>query len=263
MGVDTSTIMGLCESYVPLLGPHQVFCGVTAAILLRMPLPHDLAEQTIIHVGARNGAQPRRGVGVRGHRLPSGADIWRIGPLLLTSPIITWGQLSTVLSREDLTAVGDYMVSGVRDGFRQRQPLASIDDIRMAAASCSGNRGAKVLRWASERVRGGVDSRPETLLRLLLVSAGFEEPVIGLSVLVDSGALTLHPDLAWTKLRIVFEYEGDGHRESKQQFRHDIRRRELFEAAGWRVIRVTADDLGRYRALFLRRVRASVAARVL
>ncbi|HEY9424971.1 MAG TPA: hypothetical protein VIP54_09240, partial [Microterricola sp.] len=56
-------------------------------------------------------------------------------------------------------------------------------------------------------------------------------------------------------------YEGDEHRESKRRFRADIRRREKFEAAGWRVIRVTADDLGEELGAFIGRVRAIVSAR--
>jgi very-short-patch-repair endonuclease len=85
--------------------------------------------------------------------------------------------------------------------------------------------------------------------------------VIGLPVLVDHGTLVLHPDLAWPDLRLVIEYEGDEHRESKRRFRADIRRREKFEAAGWRVIRVTADDLGEELDAFIERVRTIVSRR--
>jgi very-short-patch-repair endonuclease len=42
---------------------------------------------------------------------------------------------------------------------------------------------------------------------------------------------------------VVFDYEGDGHRTDARTFRSDIERRELFEAAGWRHVRVTADHV--------------------
>ena len=48
-------------------------------------------------------------------------------------------------------------------------------------------------------------------------------------------------DLVYPEEMVLVEYEGDGHRE-RGQFRRDISRVEEFVAAGWRVIRVTADD---------------------
>ena len=87
-------------------------------------------------------------------------------------------------------------------------------------------------------MRIGAASRPETLLRLVIVAAGLPEPVIAAPVEVAGGRLTLHPDLAYPDLRIAIEYEGDGHREARR-WERDIERRELLEDAGWRVIRIT------------------------
>ena len=53
----------------------------------------------------------------------------------------------------------------------------------------------------------------------------------------------LHPDLLYPQWRVVFEYEGDQHRTDPALWRRDIWRRELFEEAGWRVVRVHRDDL--------------------
>ena len=117
------------------------------------------------------------------------------------------------------------------------------------------------MRWAIIRVRASVDSAPETLLRLLLVEAGYDEPVVSYPVLVDGGKRILHPDLAWPGLKIALEYEGDGHREDKRRFRADIRRHGLFEAAGWHVIRATGDDLASEKDAFMTRVHDIVARR--
>jgi very-short-patch-repair endonuclease len=71
----------------------------------------------------------------------------------------------------------------------------------------------------------------------------------------------LHPDLAYPEWRVVLEYEGDGHRTDPQQWRRDISRREAFEDAGWRVIRVTGGDVLTEPEAFLARVCRILAQR--
>lgn len=260
--VDTDSVHGRCLAYEPLLATNQLFCSVTAAALLGLPLPRTLASDTRVHVGAIGGQGPRR-AGVVGHRLPPGTIRSDApGGFTTTDAATTWCQLACVLGRDDLVAIGDCIVSGQRlPGGRRTPAMASLEELRSAVDRHAAGRGAAALRWALDRVRIGVDSPPESRLRLLLVRSGFAEPQIGPPVLVESGTLTLHPDLAWPELRLALEYEGDGHRENRKTFRADIRRREMFEAAGWRVIRVTADDLGPDRDAFIRRVRGIVAAR--
>lgn len=73
---------------------------------------------------------------------------------------------------------------------------------------------------------------------------------------VKRGRLVLHPDLSLPSRRIAFEYEGDGHRVDARQWHLDIERRELLEAEGWRVMRVTARDLFHDRGAFVERVHA-------
>lgn len=109
-------------------------------------------------------------------------------------------------------------------------------------------------------MRHGADSRPETLTRLLLVVAGLPEPVIQPAIEVEDGTETLHPDLAYLEWRIAFEYEVERHREPGR-WKRDITRREKFETAGWRDIRVTSDDLFAEPVEFTKRVQRSIAAR--
>jgi very-short-patch-repair endonuclease len=60
---------------------------------------------------------------------------------------------------------------------------------------------------------------------------------------------------------VALEYEGDFHRTDATTWRRDITSRELFESVGWRVIRVTAEDLYTNPAAFVSRVRRILAAR--
>jgi very-short-patch-repair endonuclease len=68
------------------------------------------------------------------------------------------------------------------------------------------------------------------------------EPLVDHAIPV-AGGLVLHADLAYADARIVLDYEGDVHRVDRATWLRDLQRRELFEDAGWRVIRVTSADL--------------------
>ena len=135
--------------------------------------------------------------------------------------------------------------------------IASIDAL-LSAIPARG-RGAACARRALRDVRVGAESPMETLLRLLLLRAGLPEPQ--LNPAVDVGDGILHPDLLYPEWRVVLEYEGDGHRTDQRQWRRDIARREAFESAGWRVIRVHRDDVLAEPEAFLARVCRILAQR--
>ncbi|MHC5796803.1 hypothetical protein ACVXZ4_11650 [Lacisediminihabitans sp. FW035] len=241
-GLDLGTIVGLCRSYEPRLKPGEFFSHLTAAALWGIPLPHTPRAQSL-HVSSRGSVSRPRTRAVVGHRLTL-ADFEMIGGLPVTDPETTWCQLAVYLSKEDLVAAGDFLVSGTRlPGGARTEPLSSILLLEAAVKRRRGCRGATKLAWAVPRLRIGVDSRPESLTRLVLVAAGIPEPAINAPTLVDEGRRTLHADLTWEEWKVVLEYEGDDHRTNARTFRNDIERRELFESAGRRYIRVTADDL--------------------
>jgi hypothetical protein len=174
-----------------------------------------------------------------------------------------WFLLATELGFPDLVAAADFLVSGRRlPGGSRTPPLCTVGQLHDAALRYRGRRGSRAVFRALERVRSGVDSRMETRMRLLLEDSGIRNLVVGPAVLVDDEHAVLHPDLAIVSLRLCFEYEGDGHRTSKRQFRSDIRRRERIEAAGWRVVRVTLDDIFAGPEDFLARVHRIIDARI-
>jgi very-short-patch-repair endonuclease len=98
------------------------------------------------------------------------------------------------------------------------------------------------------------------LLRLLCVRARLPEPVVDFEVAVAGGIL-LHADLAFPRDRIVLDYEGDDHRVDRATWLRDLQRRELFEDAGYRVIRVTSADLFGDPEAFLVRLRTLLDSR--
>ncbi|GAB3395253.1 hypothetical protein GCM10027568_27060 [Humibacter soli] len=204
-------------------------------------MPLDLARIVDVHVGATAGAAPRTR-GVIGHKVADAAPYY-LEELPLFPPAEVWCQLASLLSREDLVAAGDYLVSGKRLKRGSRTPpLCSLEDLVDAAQRFGRQPGAVSIRWALPRIRTGVDSRRESLLRLTLIAQGLPEPTIAHPVSVAGGRI-LHPDLAYPWALIAIEYEGDEHREDKRRWRADLRRVVLLEQAGWRVIRATDLDI--------------------
>jgi hypothetical protein len=260
--VEMDSIVGRCRAYEPLMARGQYFSHTTAAVLFGMPLATIITDGAPLHVSVLGAATRPRTKGIVGHGLSAG-DVHTTLHLgfAVVAAEDTWCHLAAMLTPDDLVAVGDYLISGERTPSGREPPLSTQTQLADAAARHRGRRGTRALQWALPRLRRPVDSRPETLLRLLLIDAGYPEPLINDATVVDGGTQILHPDLKWPQWRIVLEYEGDGHRTSAKQFRADIRRKDKFEAAGWHVVRVTADDLFVDRAAFLERIARTVALR--
>jgi hypothetical protein len=236
------TPVALARAYEPRLRPGQFYCHVTAALLWGIPLPMELEGALVVHVGTTNGSKPRTR-GVVGHEFRP-LRVRRRKGLPVTVPADTWCHLASMLSREDLVAAGDFLISGERVRATVRTtPLCTESDLADAASRYGRTPGVASIRWALLRLRTGVDSRRESLLRLALVAHGLPEPVVGHPVAVVGG-IVLHPDLSYPLARVAIEYEGDEHRSSKRRWRDDLRRVRLLEEAGWRVFRVSADEIG-------------------
>lgn len=246
-----SDVIARCLAYLRVMPDYAFFSHQTAAALLGVPLPPGIADDHL-HVSVSFPRTPPRGRGIIGHSLGS-VEGFVVGDLPISEPAHVWCQLSGVLERDDLVAAGDFLV-----GARTRSPLVTDDDLAALAADLHRTKGARSRTWALQRIRFGADSRPESLLRLLLESLGLEGLHVNAPVTVSSGRLVLHPDLSVPKLRLAFEYEGDGHRVDQRQWYLDIERRELLEAEGWRVVRVTARDLFHERAGFVERLQRFV-----
>ncbi len=222
-------------------------------MLLGAPLPrhHELS----LHVTSSATNRMRR-PGVVGHRAADLRTTLHLG-LPIVAPAHAWFQLATLLRHDDLVAVGDFLVTPQRRGTQRRPAIAPVDALRAAIPERA--RGAARAKSALADVRVGAESRMETLLRLLLIRSGLPEPRLNPALRV--GDQTLHPDLLYPQWRVVIEYEGDHHRIDERQWQHDIWRREVFEDAGWRQIRVTRHDVLKEPEALLARVCRVLAQR--
>jgi len=249
------TALQLSRSYAERMAPTHLISHQTAALLHGLPLPGWLASDPRIHVTVPAGTRAPQMVGVVGHELRHEllhADV--VDGIPVTSPLQTWIDLGPVLPLGALVAVADALCGGERPNFVP-------DDLRQATLPLAGRRGVRRLRAAAALARARVESPKETETRLLLVDAGLPEPVVNYTITDADGNFIARVDLAWLLHRACVEYEGDGHRTDRAQFRKDITRRERLEDLGWRVIRLTDDDLRDGGLEFLRRVRAALQAR--
>ena len=201
--------------------PGAVVTHQTSAMLQDLPVP----EMDRIHVSVPRAKDRRRGVGIVSH-VGRPQHTRRVGEMRVSTGASLFRELGRVLPLVDLVVVGDALV---------RRGLASVAELRRCAPD-----GTHTHR-AAAYVRARVDSPMESRMRMLLVLAGFPEPVVNAAV--AAGAGEYRPDLSWAHLRLVVEYDGRHHRADLDQWDHDLVRREWFEGQGWTMIVLVARDL--------------------
>jgi hypothetical protein len=247
------TLVERCRDFAPLLRPGQAFSHATAAGLWGLPLPGGSSDEPL-HVAVSTGRGPRR-PGILAHRIDE-VTVARTKGLPVVAPVDTWVQCASLLPLDDLVAVADALL-----GHWSKAPEARLrpfTELETAAAAAGGARGVVHLREALELSRPNVRSPKETALRLVVVRAGIREPELNADV-DDAGTWLGMSDLVWRRERVVAEYEGEQHRLDRHQFEKDIRRRERYAEAGWRIVRVTRADLTLFRAELITRLRSALA----
>jgi very-short-patch-repair endonuclease len=163
-------------------------------------------------------------------------DTRSVGWLTATTPTRTAFDLARRSRTEALIGVDALL----------RRRVIGLDTVSAYLKERSSWPGAKeaaeVLRLARP-----AESPMETRLRLLLIDAGLPCPVVQHQV----GRYRL--DLAYPKLKVAIEYDGDHHRD-RATFRRDVARLNALRAAGWTVLRFTADDVLRDPARIIAQV---------
>jgi very-short-patch-repair endonuclease len=218
------------------------FCGVTAALIMGIPLPKRLQAPIPLHVGMPSPGRANRAAGTVGHKfqIPP-EDIREWGGLRVTSVARTWCDLATVLDLEDLVAAGDYVI-------HYRMPLASRAQLEDAVARHPGRRGRRRLREALALLDDHAESPRESIVRVTIVNAGITGLVVNHPIRVADGR-QLRGDLCFPAHRVIFEYQGDYHRSEPGRWRKDRTRVALLTAAGWHVVEIAADELADRRML--------------
>jgi len=204
------------------------------------------AELPIMHCRVPQGASAATVRGVKVHRWETG-PLMTHGALTLSSPAEVLRELATVLPLWDLIAAADAVVAG-----KTECPPTGIAALTEHLGTARGRRGTADLRRALGAVRERAWSPGESIMRLLLTGAGFPEPEVNLLVRERRSGRARYLDLAWPQVACVLEYDGDGHRKTKQQWRDDEQRRDEITALGWTIIRANGADLWHPRRILLR-----------
>lgn len=246
-GAEVDVVLA-ARAWMAILPESAAMFGLTAAWWYDLPLQQVEDFHVIVPAG---GSVPRRRPGLCPHEglLPGQAQV--LDELRVTTPERTWLDLSAMLARAQLVVAGDAMV---------RKQLTTPERLVEAADVARGRRHIVQTRKIARLVRPGVDSPPETQVRLILVDGGLPCPETNPHVFDDVGGWIGQPDLGYVELKIAIQYEGDVHRTSQKRWRADVARDEAFAEAGWIVIRVTAHDL-RYPERLRQRVWTAINRR--
>ncbi len=104
-----------------------------------------------------------------------------------------------------------------------------------------GVRGVRLVRSTLELVDGAAESPQESRLRLILVGGGLPSP----ECQIRFPGLRIRVDMGWREWKVAVEYDGIQHWSDSRQRAWDIERIALLEAAGWVMVRVSAQMLSR------------------
>ena len=256
-------------AYARFAPSHFFYSHVLAGVIWGVPLPlrvlmrdsrpwhvartirsfdadHILRNVSDLDVSTLSPHRAPRGTGVRGRQLAPAVTSLRIhGGLRVVSPATMWAQLGSVLSVDELIAIGDAVVHEPRNGVIRGPSDSGLGTLaQLDAAMNVGRRpGASRLREARTQIRVGSASDGETDLRLAVVRAGLPEPTLDIDVTDANGRVIGFTELAYPAFRLLLEYEGDHHRTDRAQWNRDIEKRAQCAAAGWTVVQITAQQL--------------------
>ncbi len=228
---DTPQTLRLQVQAALLVLPPDTAASHTTSLALR---GLDIGRHDTLHLSGHR--RPEHDVaGVVLHRRSVRLNTVLVDGVPTLGPLRTFVDAATVLSMRDLLAVGDWLV------FNEHVDLL---DLR-AYAIASHLDGVRKARRIAPLVRERVASVYESHVRWDLHAAGLPEPEVNVDILDDHGTWLARGDLVYRRWKILVEYDGWQHERDAEQRQRDHLRREALEAAGWRVIVITVEDMRR------------------
>lgn len=258
-----TTFGGFVDCYRPRLKREHRYGGRTGMRLWGLPHPELWSSEEPLEVMVPPDTAPPTTKGVKGRRLvEERATTMTLNGVPVLDPVAAFFTCAAELTTTQAVVVIDALVTTASDypDLGPRRPMTTRREISERLVQWGRFPGCATVREAVLLARERVESPKETETRLLIVSAGFPEPVVQFEV-HDGGLLVARVDLAYPELKVAIEYEGDGHRTDRAQWRRDIRRQRELEALGWIVIRLTEGDLADDGASLLLHLRRALTAR--
>lgn len=219
-----------------VVGPSAVITDRTAAWIHGIDVftygEHDLLppiESCVLRWSSRSR---REGVDGRTRDLAD-EDVMIIEGIRVTTPLRTALDLGCHLHRKDALAALDQFM---RLHGLSREALAA------AAMRFFRRRGVVQLRQLIPLADHRAESPRESWTRLAIIDAGLPCPELQFWIEID-GVPTYRLDLAYPRLRVAIEYDGEEfHDRTPEQRRHDRERRAWLRRNGWTVVVVRKGD---------------------
>ena len=224
------------------LSTGATLAGMSAAAVLGTKWLDAAAPAEIV----RTDRHGQRGILVRSYELPD-EEVCTVTGMRVTTAARTAFDIGRGLPVAKAVPVLDALLNAT--GIKPADVLTVADRHRRA-------RGIRRLREALELADGGAESPQETRVRLLLVAAGLPKP----ETQIEFRDLHIRVDMGWREWKVAVEYDGIQHWENRYQRSWDIERIALLEAAGWIVVRISAEMLSRPEAI-VERIKAKLRER--
>lgn len=237
-------ILSLARPYI-LLNRDSCVSHVSAASIHGIATPGSAESPPLLHLSRRAGRSLTRRDGVVSHRLKfKAADIMFVDGVPVTTPSRTFVDLGTLLHLDDLVAAGDSIISAHHRTFGEpRIAMVPVEDLRKYVEDTRNINGIRAARIALDLMMVGVDSPPETRVRLILGRSGLPEFVPNCPIGAKD-RLPVWTDLGCREYRTCVEYDG-GHHLTPEQQQKDARRDQRTAEAGWRQVKLNKVDLQR------------------
>lgn len=224
-------------------GRKAVVCGVSAAALHGNPWISADRPAELIRV--RHDSPP--GIIVHSDTLQPGEQMTVRG-IPVTTPARTVFDIGRRVRLNRAVELTDALLR-----------LCTADSVTRVAKRHRGARGLRQLERVLALADGGAESVQETRLRICLVKGGLPEPETQIELCGLDGR-TIRLDMGWRAQRVAAEFDGAQHWGDSVQHRRDIERQEIIAALGWRLVRVSRDQLTYQPGTVIARVRAALAA---
>lgn len=219
-----------------VLPTHAVAVDGTAAWIwgvdVRRPSELDVPPR-LEFFSLRGHTRTRRKEVAGGVRDLAPRDVVRVHGTRVTVPTRTCLDLACRRRRYEALAALDALARA--QGVGQEELLRELPRFR-------GRRGVVQARELVALVDARSESQGESFVRLAIHDAGLPPPELQHWVMV-MGIPTYRLDLAYVRMRICVEYDGEQFHSTPEQVTADERRREWLRGQGWIVIVVRKDGL--------------------
>ena len=223
-----SDLRGRLAAVLSVLPDSTVVVGTTAALLHGLWLPEQIDPriQVVLRPRHRDPAGLARSIRaeVRGRRQRlRPEDVTHLDWIRVTTIERTWFDLAEVLSLPDLVAAGD---CALRAGASLARLTALVD-------GADRRRGVVTARAALPLLNARSRSRPESHLRVAVVTAGLPTPAVNVPVFDSLGQWLAEPDLSYDDVKLALEYNGADHAAVRRQRRDITRTLDLLQRGDW------------------------------